>query len=75
MRPMRKRMHDPRVIVAATGGVAALAAGAIGVAINSPTFAVVAGSAMARGLPDQSLPIDCSSARGTGRASDASQGR
>ena len=38
-------MHDPRVIVAATGGVAALAAGAIGVAINSPTFAVVAGSA------------------------------
>ena len=45
VRPMRKRMHDPRVIVAATGGVAALAAGAIGVAINSPTFAVVAGSA------------------------------
>src|SRR5512140_613965 len=42
---MRRRMHDPRVIVAATGGVAALAAGAIGVAINSPTFAVVAGSA------------------------------
>ena len=38
-------MHDPRVIVAATGGVAALAAGAVGVAINSPTFAVVAGSA------------------------------
>lgn len=38
-------MHDPRVIVAASGGVAALAAGAIGVAINSPTFAVVAGSA------------------------------
>ncbi len=38
-------MDDPRVIVAATGGVAALAAGAIGVAINSPTFAVVAGSA------------------------------
>jgi diguanylate cyclase (GGDEF)-like protein len=42
---MRKRMHDTRVIVAATGGVAALAAGAVGVAINSPTFAVVAGSA------------------------------
>src|SRR5512140_832370 len=42
---MRRRMHDPRVTVAATGGVAALAAGAIGVWINSPTFAVVAGSA------------------------------
>jgi two-component system, cell cycle response regulator len=42
---MRKQMHDPRVIVAATGGVAALAAGAVGVAINSPSFAVVAGSA------------------------------
>ena len=42
-RPMRRRMHDPRVIVAATGGVAALAAGAIGVAINAPALAVVAG--------------------------------
>ena len=38
-------MHDPRVIVAATGGVAALAAGAVGVYMNAPTFAVVAGSA------------------------------
>jgi two-component system cell cycle response regulator len=42
---MRKRMHDPRVIVAASGGVAALAAGAVAVAINAPTLGVVAGAA------------------------------
>jgi diguanylate cyclase (GGDEF)-like protein len=40
---MRKRMHDPRLIVAATGGVAALGAGVVGVATSSPAWAVVAG--------------------------------
>ena len=38
-------MHDLRLVVAATGGVAALAAGAVGVALDSPVFAVVAGAA------------------------------
>jgi len=38
-------MHDPRLIVAASGGVAALAAGAVGVATDSPAFAVAAGAA------------------------------
>ena len=33
-RPMRKRMEDPRLVVAVAGGVAALAAGAVGVAIE-----------------------------------------
>jgi diguanylate cyclase (GGDEF)-like protein len=37
-------MQDPRLVVAVTGGLAALAAGAVGVAINSPVFAVVAGA-------------------------------
>lgn len=36
-------MQDPRLVVAVSGGLAALAAGAIGVAMNSPAFAVVAG--------------------------------
>jgi diguanylate cyclase (GGDEF)-like protein len=38
-------MQDTRLVVAATGGVAALAAGAVGVAMNAPVFAVVAGAA------------------------------
>lgn len=38
-------MQDPRLIVAAAGGAAALAAGAIGVATSSPAWAVVAGAA------------------------------
>ncbi len=38
-------MRDPRLVVAASSGVAALAAGAVGVATNSPVFAVVAGAA------------------------------
>jgi diguanylate cyclase (GGDEF)-like protein len=42
---MKAPMKDPRLVVAATGGVAALAAGAVGVATNSPVFAVVAGTA------------------------------
>jgi diguanylate cyclase (GGDEF)-like protein len=42
---MKAPMHDLRLVVAATGGVAALAAGAVGVATNSPVWAVVAGAA------------------------------
>jgi diguanylate cyclase (GGDEF)-like protein len=42
---MKAPMHDPRLIVAATGGAAALGAGAVGVATNSPAWAVVAGAA------------------------------
>jgi diguanylate cyclase (GGDEF)-like protein len=42
---MKASMQDPRLIVAATGGVAALAAGAVGVATGAPAFAVVAGAA------------------------------
>jgi diguanylate cyclase (GGDEF)-like protein len=42
---MKAAMHDLRLVVAATGGVAALAAGAVGVALDSPVFAVVAGAA------------------------------
>ena len=38
-------MQDPRLVVAVTGGVAALAAGAVGVATESPALAVVAGVA------------------------------
>jgi diguanylate cyclase (GGDEF)-like protein len=38
-------MHDPRLVVSVAGGLAALGAGAIGVATNSPAFAVVAGVA------------------------------
>jgi diguanylate cyclase (GGDEF)-like protein len=38
-------MHDPRLVIAVSGGLAALCAGAIGVAMNSPAFAVVAGVA------------------------------
>jgi diguanylate cyclase (GGDEF)-like protein len=38
-------MQDPRLIVAVTGGAAALGAGAIGVATSSPAWAVVAGGA------------------------------
>jgi diguanylate cyclase (GGDEF)-like protein len=38
-------MHEPRVIVTALGGVAALAAGAVGVWTSSPAWAVVAGAA------------------------------
>jgi diguanylate cyclase (GGDEF)-like protein len=38
-------MHDPRVFVAASGGVAALGAGAVAVALDAPTLAVVAGAA------------------------------
>lgn len=38
-------MQDPRLIVAAAGGAAALGAGAIGVATSSPAWAVVAGAA------------------------------
>jgi len=42
---MKAPMQDPRLIVAAAGGAAALAAGAIGVATASPAWAVVAGAA------------------------------
>ncbi len=42
---MKAAMHDLRLVVAATSGVAALAAGAVGVALDSPVFAVVAGAA------------------------------
>ena len=42
---MKAPMQDPRLIVAAAGGAAALAAGAIGVATSSPAWAVVAGAA------------------------------
>jgi diguanylate cyclase (GGDEF)-like protein len=42
---MRFSMHDPRLVVAVSGGLAALTAGAVGVATNSPLFAVVAGVA------------------------------
>ena len=42
---MRTPMEDPRLVVAVSGGVAALAAGAVGVAANAPALAVVAGVA------------------------------
>jgi diguanylate cyclase (GGDEF)-like protein len=42
---MKALMRDPRLVVAAASGVAALAAGAVGVATDSPVFAVVAGAA------------------------------
>src|SRR5580704_8626274 len=42
---MRRRMEDPRLLVAVSGGLAALAAGAVGVATNAPVLAVVAGAA------------------------------
>jgi two-component system cell cycle response regulator len=38
-------MHEPRLVVAATAGVTALAAGAAGVAMDSAVFAAVAGLA------------------------------
>ncbi|MGO9875307.1 MAG: GGDEF domain-containing protein [Acidimicrobiia bacterium] len=38
-------MEDPRLLVAVSGGLAALAAGAVGVATNAPVLAVVAGAA------------------------------
>src|SRR5258706_9589504 len=41
---MRTSMEDPRLVVAVSGGLAALAAGAVGVAANAPAFAVVAGA-------------------------------
>jgi diguanylate cyclase (GGDEF)-like protein len=37
-------MQDPRLVIAVSGGLAALAAGAVGVAIDSPAFAVIAGA-------------------------------
>ena len=43
--PMRSRMEDPRLLVAVSGGLAALAAGAVGVATSAPVLAVVAGGA------------------------------
>jgi len=42
---MRIPMEDPRLVVAVTGGLAALGAGAIGVATSTPSLAVVAGIA------------------------------
>ena len=42
---MRNRMEDPRLLVAVTGGLAALAAGAVGVATNAAALGVVAGAA------------------------------
>ena len=39
---MRKRMEDPRLLVAVSGGLAALAAGAVGVATGTAALAVVA---------------------------------
>ena len=38
-------MEDPRLVVAVSGGLAALAAGAVGVAASAPALAVVAGVA------------------------------
>ena len=38
-------MEDPRLVVAVSGGLAALAAGAVGVAADAPALAVVAGFA------------------------------
>jgi diguanylate cyclase (GGDEF)-like protein len=40
---MRLPMEDPRLVVAVSGGLAALAAGAIAVAAHAPALAVVAG--------------------------------
>ncbi len=40
---MRLDMEDPRLVVAVTGGLAALTAGAVGVAMHAPALAVVAG--------------------------------
>ncbi len=42
---MKAPMQDLRLVVAALGGVGALAAGAVGVATDSPLFAAVAGAA------------------------------
>jgi two-component system cell cycle response regulator len=42
---MRTSMEDPRLVVAVSGGLAALAAGAVGVAASAPALAVVAGVA------------------------------
>ena len=42
---MRSPMEDPRLLVAVSGGLTALAAGAIGVATSTPVLAVVAGAA------------------------------
>jgi two-component system, cell cycle response regulator len=42
---MRHSMEDPRLVVAVSGGLAALAAGALGVATSTPVLAVVAGVA------------------------------
>jgi diguanylate cyclase (GGDEF)-like protein len=38
-------MQDPRLVLAVTGGIAALAAGVVGVAAHSPVLGVVAGGA------------------------------
>jgi two-component system, cell cycle response regulator len=42
---MKTSMEDPRLVVAVSGGLAALAAGAVGVAASAPALAVVAGVA------------------------------
>ena len=42
---MRISMEDPRLVVAVSGGLTALAAGALGVATSTPVLAVVAGVA------------------------------
>jgi two-component system cell cycle response regulator len=42
---MKPSMEDPRLVVAVSGGLAALAAGAVGVAASAPALAVVAGVA------------------------------
>lgn len=42
---MRTSMEDPRLVVAVSGGLAALAAGAVGVAASMPALAIVAGAA------------------------------
>src|SRR3954469_3614398 len=42
---MRSPMEDPRLLVAVSSGLTALAAGAVGVATSAPVLAVVAGAA------------------------------
>ena len=42
---MRSPMEDPRLLVAVSGGLTALAAGVVGVATGTPVWAVVAGAA------------------------------
>jgi two-component system cell cycle response regulator len=42
---MKTSMEDPRLVIAVSGGLAALAAGAVGVAASAPALAVVAGVA------------------------------